>query len=66
MEKDHQESLRKKWKASLRLVDPQHDVKVSRPSAKRSASAAAIVECVFFTTYLDLAFREGPHREEKS
>jgi hypothetical protein len=34
MEKNHQESLRKKRKAPLRLVDPRHDAKVSRPSVK--------------------------------
>jgi hypothetical protein len=42
MEKDRQESLRKKRKALLRLVDPQCDAKVSRPSAKGSATVAAM------------------------
>jgi hypothetical protein len=40
MENDRKESLRKKRKASLRLVDPRHDVKASRPSAKGSTMAA--------------------------
>jgi hypothetical protein len=34
MEKDRQESLRKKRKTPLQLVDPQHDARVSHPSAK--------------------------------
>jgi hypothetical protein len=34
--------MRKKRKAPLRLVDPRHDAKVSRPSAKEAAPASAM------------------------
>jgi hypothetical protein len=42
VEKDHQESTRKKRKAPLRLVDPWHDAKAPHPSAKGPTAAAAM------------------------
>jgi hypothetical protein len=42
MEKDRQESTRKKRKAPLWLVDPRRDAKVSCPSVKRPTAPAAM------------------------
>jgi hypothetical protein len=42
MEKDCQESSRKKRMASLRLVDPHRDAKAPRPSVKGATAAAAM------------------------
>jgi hypothetical protein len=42
MDKDRQEALRTKQKASLRLVDTHRDNKLSRPSAKGDALAAVM------------------------
>jgi hypothetical protein len=42
MDKDHQESSRKKRKALLRLVDPRHEAKALRTTVKGAAATAAI------------------------
>jgi hypothetical protein len=42
MDKDRQEVLRKTRKASLRLVDPRRDAKMSCPSMKGAAPAAVM------------------------
>jgi hypothetical protein len=42
MDKDHQEAQQKKRKAPLQLVDLHRDAKMSRPSAKGPAPAAAM------------------------
>jgi hypothetical protein len=42
MEKDRQESLWKKWKALLRLLDPRHDAKALCPSAKGPTMTATM------------------------
>lgn len=43
VDKDHQESTRKKQKALLRLVDPRREAKMLRPSAKGSAAVATML-----------------------
>lgn len=42
MDKDHQESSRKKRKALLRLVDPRHEAKALRTTMKGVAATATI------------------------
>jgi hypothetical protein len=49
MEKNHQESW-KKWKAPLRLVDPQSDAKALCPSAKGPATSSVMPPPVMPTT----------------
>jgi hypothetical protein len=50
MEKDHQESARKKRKASLRLVDPRCEAKVPRHSVKGSTVAVVMHSPVALAT----------------